>query len=308
MDATLRILMLEDVPADAELVERELRKGEMSFISKRVETREEFVREIVAFMPDVILADYKLPSFDGLSALEIAKEKCPDVPFIFVTGSMGEEWAIETFERGATDYVLKERLTRLVPAVDRALREARERQELRQAEDVLRNQAALLDLAHDAIIVRDRTDRIVFWNNGAETTYGWMKEEALGKITQVLLQTEFPAPIEEINTALLDTGQWGGELSHVTREGQRIVVASRWALQRDGEGAPAGVLEINRDMTEHKRAEEELRQRVEELERFRMATVQREFRMKELKDRVRELEEELKRKPPGTDKQVAGKN
>lgn len=138
MNKELKILMLEDMPADAEMAERELRKTGIAFSWKRVETREDFIRGLEDLRPDLILADHKLPAFDGISALEIVKKKCPDIPFIFVTGSMGEEWAIDTLKRGATDYVLKDRLSRLVPAVRRAMKEVEERNELQCAEDALR--------------------------------------------------------------------------------------------------------------------------------------------------------------------------
>lgn len=134
MDKKLRILILEDVPADAELMERELRKGGMDFSSKRVDTKEAFLEGLKDFESDLILGDYNLPSFDGLSALGIVQEKCPEVPFIFISGSIGEELAIETLKKGATDYVLKDKLSRLVPAVSRALREVGERTERKRAE------------------------------------------------------------------------------------------------------------------------------------------------------------------------------
>ncbi|HUL30035.1 MAG TPA: response regulator, partial [Thermodesulfobacteriota bacterium] len=115
MDKKLRILILEDVPADAELTERELHRGRIEFSSIRVDTKNTFLKELRDFEPDLILGDYKLPSFDGLSALEIVRERRPKVPFIFVSGAIGEELAIEALRKGATDYVLKERLSRLVP-------------------------------------------------------------------------------------------------------------------------------------------------------------------------------------------------
>lgn len=126
-DKYLRILILEDISTDAELMESELRKGGVAFSSRCVQTKEDFIKELKYFVPDIILADYKLPSFDGLSALEIAKEQCLSVPFIFVSGAIGEDFAIETIKKGATDYVLKDRLSRLVPAINRALREAEEK-------------------------------------------------------------------------------------------------------------------------------------------------------------------------------------
>ncbi|MGH9848638.1 MAG: sigma 54-interacting transcriptional regulator [Blastocatellia bacterium] len=138
MEKELRILILEDVAAHAELMERELRKAEMVFSARRVATKEAFLEELQHSGPDLILADYALPSFDGIAALSITQEQCPAVPFIFVSGAIGEELAIECLKQGATDYVLKQRLTALAPAARRALREAEERAARRQAEDALR--------------------------------------------------------------------------------------------------------------------------------------------------------------------------
>ena len=130
----LRVLLIEDNPDDATLLSIELRRAGIPFQAQRVDNREDFLRELDVAIPDVILSDHGLPQFDGFSALAIAKEKCPQVPFLFVTGSLGEEMIIETLKRGATDYVLKHRLGKLVPAVQRALREAEERRKRQQAE------------------------------------------------------------------------------------------------------------------------------------------------------------------------------
>ena len=135
---TLRILLLEDSPPHAELVEHFLRDSGLKFEVTRVDTRNAFIDQIDHHPPDMILSDYALPSFDGYAALALAKEKVPNIPFIFVTGTMGEEVAIETLKNGATDYVLKTRLARLGPAVQRALRETADRRERQRAEDKLR--------------------------------------------------------------------------------------------------------------------------------------------------------------------------
>jgi sigma-B regulation protein RsbU (phosphoserine phosphatase) len=135
----LRILLLEDSDLDAELLIRELRKRGIFFVSQRVQTRAEFTRAIEEFHPELILADYKLPGFDGGQALSIARQCCPDVPVIIVSGAVGEETAVELLKNGATDFVLKDRIHgRLVPAVERALREVAERRARRQAETDLR--------------------------------------------------------------------------------------------------------------------------------------------------------------------------
>jgi sigma-B regulation protein RsbU (phosphoserine phosphatase) len=135
----LRLLWLEDSDADVELIQRELKRGGISLIARRVQTREDFLREVIDFRPDLILADYKLPTFDGAEALALAKERIPEVPVIMISGAVGDEIAVELLKNGATDFVLKDRLTRLVPAVRRALREVAEHQALRQAEADLRS-------------------------------------------------------------------------------------------------------------------------------------------------------------------------
>ena len=133
MDKELRILILEDSPADVEIQERELRKAGLVFTSKVVDTREAFLKELDEFSPDIILSDYAMPSFSGSAALRIVKEKCPDVPFILVSGNVGEEFAIENLREGVTDYVLKRNLMRLGPSVRRALEEAKMIAERKQA-------------------------------------------------------------------------------------------------------------------------------------------------------------------------------
>ena len=135
---TLCILDLEDDPLDTELVQANLAEGGITCEIVRVQTREEFVAALKGSDFDLIFSDYSLPSFDGLSALKLAKEIRPEVPFILVSGAIGEDRAIEALKSGATDYVLKQRLERLVPAVKRAIREAEDRIERRRAEEALR--------------------------------------------------------------------------------------------------------------------------------------------------------------------------
>jgi PAS domain S-box-containing protein len=127
--------------------------------------------------------------------------------------------------------------------------------ERKRAEEALRERAQLLDLTHDTIFVRNMNDVISFWNRGAEQLYGWNKEEALDQVAHQLLQTIFPAPLEEITSELLSTGRWEGKLVHTKRDGTQVTVASRWSLREDERGRPVGILETNNDITERKRAE-----------------------------------------------------
>jgi PAS domain S-box-containing protein len=127
----------------------------------------------------------------------------------------------------------------------------RAEEELERRMQTLREQAQLLNLAHDAIMCRDMNDTITFWNHGAEEAYGWSREEALGESLHSLLKTRFPKPLEEIQAELLREGRWEGELVHTKRDGTQAVAASRWALKRDDHGQPLAILEINTDITEH---------------------------------------------------------
>lgn len=123
-------------------------------------------------------------------------------------------------------------------------------------ERALREQAELIDLAHDTIMVQDMDGTIRFWNHGAEEMYGFSSEEAVGRKSHELLKTVSPQPLAELERQVLEDGRWDGELIHTGKDGARLVVASRWALQRDNDGQPSGVLEINNDISERKRAEE----------------------------------------------------
>ncbi len=138
--------------------------------------------------------------------------------------------------------------------------------ELAKTVDLLKEHAKLLDLANDAIIVRDSDAIIKYWNSGAEKTYGWTKEEALGKKSHDLLQTQFPMPLEDITARTFATGQWEGELRHITRSGMPIIVASRWVIERNPNGDLQGFLVINRDITERMKMVEERERLIDDLQ------------------------------------------
>jgi PAS domain S-box-containing protein len=135
--------------------------------------------------------------------------------------------------------------------------------ELRISEANYREQAELLDLTHDAIFARNLDTRILYWNRGAEQLYGWTKEEAHGKSSHELLQTKFPAPLEEIMVGVLETGYWEGELVHTCRNRSEVTVSSRWALRKNAEGEAVSVLETDRDVTQRKREDTRFRNLLE---------------------------------------------
>ncbi|WP_442942299.1 response regulator [Nostoc sp.] len=181
----LRFLLLEDSPLDAELAEAILTEGGINCELIRVETGADFLTALETETFDLILADYALPSFDGISALKIARNHTPEVPFIFVSAALGEELAIEALKNGATDYVLKQRLGRLVPSVQRALQEAKERRERQQAEESLQKSEAryrrIVDTSYEGIWMIDSQSRTEFVNQRFSEMLGYPAQEMLGR-------------------------------------------------------------------------------------------------------------------------------
>src|SRR5919107_2838537 len=182
----LRVLSLEDNPLEAELVHATLKGGGIECEIFRVQTRADFAAALESGGFDLILAEYSLPAFGGLSALKVAQEIRPEAPFVLVSGAVGEVTAIEALKSGAADYVLKQRLERLVPAVQRAVREAEERAKRKRNEEVLQYQLGLTrtitDNAADSLFLWDTEGRVTFMNPAAEQTFGWRQEELLGEV------------------------------------------------------------------------------------------------------------------------------
>jgi len=172
MPGELKILMLEDVPEEAEILQRELHKSGLEFVSRRVQTRPAFSEALEQFAPDLVLADSRLPAFDGRSALQIVRQKDPLLPVIMVTGALGDEAAVEFLIAGASDYVLKDRLARLAPAVRRALREAAMSRERQEAEQRIRRLTRVLQMLSgiNTAVVRIR-EQPQLWEEACRIAY-----------------------------------------------------------------------------------------------------------------------------------------
>lgn len=197
MKSSLRILNLEDSERDAELTEAMIsaRWPECQFT--RVDTRDGFLAALDEGGVDLILSDYTMPNFSGRDALSIAREKCPDIPFLFVSGTIGEDAAVEALKNGATDYVLKHRLVRLIPVIDRALRELDERSERERAEEAMKQSEhkyrELFECLEDAAFLTDeKTGKVIDSNRAAEKLLNRTRAEILGH-----KQSEFLAPAAE---------------------------------------------------------------------------------------------------------------
>jgi PAS domain S-box-containing protein len=282
-----RILIVDDERANRELLKVMLTPE--GFLPLTAASGEDALAMVAQQPPDLILLDIMMPGMDGYQVAAKLKGDLStrNIPVIMVTALDDRNARMLGLSAGAEDFLTK--------PVDRAELCVRVRNLLRlkafgdyhdkysqmlegevvsrtavlaertKQAAVLTEQAALLDLAQDAIVVRDMDDRILFWSRGAEVLYGWLSREAIGRRTGELLRTEFSESAEKIEATLLRQGQWEGEAIHHKRDDTRVIVASRWALQRDAADAPRRVLTINNDITDRKRGDAERRLLTERL-------------------------------------------
>ena len=215
--------------------------------------------------PQLALVDVKLPDISGLEVCRALKSnvytKSIMVLLVSALATRSED-KVAGLEDGADGYLIEPVESKELLAMVRALLR------LHHQEQKLSSQARLLDMTHDTIIMRDEEDRIIYWNRGAETLYGWSRQQALGKISHELFKSELPVSLEEIRAILKRDGHWVGELVHIARDGRRITVDSHWSQERDPDGKLGAVLEINTDITERKRGEEALRLSQAQLRKF----------------------------------------
>ncbi|MFY9221270.1 MAG: response regulator [Blastocatellia bacterium] len=255
METKIKILHLEDNPTDAELVKEILDSESVAFEILQVNNRESYVKAIQTKKFDLIFSDYSIPSFSGAKALEIAKENTPDTPFIYISGTIGEDAAIEGFKNGATDYVLKNRLSKLIPSVLRALREKQERIQRKMAEIEIHRQATLINIVPDAIQELDLEGNILFWSKGSERLYGWTAEETLGRNIKDIAFKKDPSLFSTTSKNVLEKGEWFGELKQVNKANREIIVESRQALIKGEPSFLQTLLVVNTDITEKKKLE-----------------------------------------------------
>ena len=267
MERVLRILILEDLPSDAELMVYELRQAGIAHSYRRVDDREHFVAALAENWPDLILSDFHLPKFDGMEALALAQATCPDTPFIFVSGAMGEEVAIDALKRGATDYVLKDRLTRLGPAVQRALRETEERRERRQAVAVLRESEEnyrLLLKNIPAVVYKGYVDCAVdFVDEKVEELTGYPKREFDNRNLK-WFDVLIPEDREKFKKTFLEGLQTSKSYVREYRirraDGEIIWIQDRGQIICAPNGRVEYISGVFFDITERRQAEEALRE------------------------------------------------
>ena len=262
MNKTPHILFLDDVPADAELAARELRKAGLEFTSLRVENEADFRRALGEFAPDLILSDFTLPQFNGLDALRILRELKMDAPLILLTGSLTEELAVECMREGATDYILKSSLTRLPSAAVNALDKTAARRAHEAAIAALRcsekQYRELFENANDLIYTHDLAGNYTSLNKAGERITGYMRAEAVRmNIADVLTPEQLARARQMIESKTEAGGTTVYELDIIAKDGRQTSLELSTRLIHGSDGAPVGVQGIGRDITERKRAEGE---------------------------------------------------
>ncbi|MEW6689189.1 MAG: PAS domain S-box protein [Pseudomonadota bacterium] len=297
MQSGLRILLVEDAPTDAALIEQCLREAGLAFEARCVDTREAYERALKEFSPDLILADHTLPSFDAQRALRLARELAPLVPVIVVTGTLPDERAVDLLREGARDYILKDRLARLAPAVHRVLEETRCAAARVEAEEEFR---LVFAEARDGIALIDRkTGQPVDCNPAFERQTGRSLEILRGTPVWDLRPPEKREAARALFEAVCAHGEGGAEnLDYRRPDGSDSAVEIRSKLV-----ALRGrqyVLTVSRDISERRAADGQLRAQLDELRQFQKAAVDRELRMKELRDENRRLREQLAARKGGT--------
>ncbi|MDO9422499.1 MAG: EAL domain-containing protein [Herminiimonas sp.] len=204
----IKILMVEDTPTDAELALRELKRGGIQHQSRRVETEKELRYELIDFKPDVVLSDFSMPHFDGLSALKVVRQEMPDTPFIFVSGRIGEELAIESLKLGASDYVIKTNLSRLPSAVARAMEHVEQRDARRRIESELLESNLMfrtfMENLPGAAFIKDKDGRYLYGNHGLDKAFGVEKGFSIGKLDTELIPFQVAHKLREMETRVLD--------------------------------------------------------------------------------------------------------
>jgi PAS domain S-box-containing protein len=264
---TLNVLLIEDDEDDYLITRSLLSKAQVIDCDLEwVASYEEGLEAVLSNQYDACLVDYRLGAKTGLDLLQEAKAHGCRTPIILLTGQGDLKVDIEAMEAGAADYLNKNEID--PPLLERSLRYARERGE---AEERIRKQAALLDKARDAIIAYDMDGRVIYWNKSAERLTGWSKEEMLGeKARERLYEHDQDGALGDCWETMMASGEWKGELHQQTKDGDEIVVESRWTLVRETDGTPESVLVINTDITERKRLESQFlrSQRMESIGRL----------------------------------------
>jgi PAS domain S-box-containing protein len=275
LEKVYKILLVEDLPADAELILYELKKAKIKSEHRRVEQEEAFVQALTEFSPDIIIADFNLPRFNALRALQLINEREIIIPFILVTGTQSEEIAVDCIKSGADDYILKTSLTRLPTAFLNSIKIKRETKTRLKAEEKLKeseaHKSAILNTAADSIITIDEKGRIDLFNNAAESLFGYTEREISGKYVSLIIPDFEKADIvgeltKFTSSKKIQNGTNQAELMGRKKDGSIFFIE----ISVDKVELPdkSFFVTIIRDITTRKLAEEKIKYKNRELNTF----------------------------------------
>ncbi len=257
----VRVLILEDTESDAALVEHELREGGIAFEAVHVATEADFLTQLEDFHPDIILADYSLPQYDGLSALSVSQARHRETPFILVTGSLDEETAVDCIKAGAADYVVKERLFRLAPAVKSALDKRRAAQALDDSESQRQRLGAAIEQADEVVMITDPSGCIQYVNPAFEQVTGYKAADVLGKNPSILKSGEMSDAIyAEIWQTITKGHSWRGRLINRKKNGVTYEEDAVISPVVNPSGKIVNYVAVKRDVTRQVELEHQLMQ------------------------------------------------
>jgi PAS domain S-box-containing protein len=258
MEKAIRLLILEDNLGDVGLVKHELKEAEFHYEMKHVFTKLDFLRELEDFLPEVILADYTIPGFGGMEALSLVKELAPALPFIFVTGTIDEHTAVECMKAGAVDYVLKDSLKRIVPAIKSGIEKRKLNSEKKQIEEQYKFAVNILENIRDSIIVTNTKGEILYWNRGATLLFGYSPDEMIGKTLKDLYPDQNSEQFHNEIQSIIDGKEYMDEWKGVKNDGGTVWVSIKTCLLYDNNDKMIGILGVAKDITEAKKNKESL--------------------------------------------------
>ncbi len=257
---TLRVLIVEDSELDTRLMVRELERFGYAVQWQRVDTADGLQAALDREPWEIVLADFSLPRFSGLEALNMVRARHPDLPFLLISGTIGEDTAVAAMRAGASDYLLKDRLTRLGPAVQHGLREAAERRARHTAEDVLRRLYHAVEQCPAVVVITDLEGRIEYANPRFTVASGYTLEEVRGQNPRILKSGQTPpAEYARLWKTVSSGGEWRGEFANRTKHGGLYWEAASISPVRDATGRITHYVKVAEDISERKQAEESLR-------------------------------------------------
>jgi PAS domain S-box-containing protein/putative nucleotidyltransferase with HDIG domain len=266
MPQPLRILIVEDQPTDVELTVYVLRQAGFDPIWKNVHTRAEYLASLQAETYDIILADFTLPQFDAIHALELLKTSGKDIPFIVVSGTISEEVAVQSMKMGAADYLLKDRLARLGPAIEHALAQKALRDREADTQRQIRLLSSAVEQSTEGILVTDIRGNILFINQSCAAMHGYAQEELFNEPIASLFAAHQRQLLDLAHKKVIETGEFNGEFPRLQKDGDTFPSQTHISILRDPQHNPIGMVHSIRDITERKHAEQQIQNLLRDLQ------------------------------------------